>query len=70
MTRAFKTLTFQLAVLASGGLMMTTVATMTHAAAPAAAAVQIDNFTFNAMTVTVKPGTTVTWTNQDDIPHT
>lgn len=70
MTRSFKTLSFQLAVLASAGLMMTTVATMTHAAAPAAVAVQIDNFTFNATTVTVKPGTTVTWTNQDDIPHT
>ena len=60
MTRSFKTLSFQLAVLASAGLMMTTVATMTHAAAPAAVAVQIDNFTFNATTVTVKPGTTVT----------
>lgn len=70
MTRAFKTLSFQLAVLASGGLMMTTVATMTHAAAPAEAPVRIDNFTFDAATVTVKPGRTVTWTNQDDIPHT
>jgi plastocyanin len=39
--------------------------------APApAAAVQIANFTFKAPVVTVKPGTTVTWTNADDIPHT
>ena len=29
----------------------------------------IDNFTFNPATVTVKAGTTVTWTNKDDIPH-
>jgi amicyanin len=32
--------------------------------------VTIDNFTFNPQTLTVKAGTTVTWTNQDDIPHT
>jgi plastocyanin len=35
----------------------------------AAAAVGIDNFTFNPQSVTVKAGTTVTWTNKDDIPH-
>jgi plastocyanin len=34
------------------------------------ASVTIDNFTFEPDTLTVKPGTTVTWTNQDDIPHT
>jgi amicyanin len=34
------------------------------------AAVKIDNFTFTAKTLTVKAGTAVTWTNQDDIPHT
>ena len=32
-------------------------------------AVSIDNFTFSPQTVTVKAGTTVTWTNKDDIPH-
>ena len=32
--------------------------------------VKIDNFTFNPQTVTVKAGTTVTWVNHDDIPHT
>jgi plastocyanin len=37
--------------------------------AAAAVAVGIDNFTFNPQTVTVKAGTTVTWTNKDDIPH-
>ena len=37
--------------------------------AAAAAAVGIDNFTFNPATLTVKAGTTVTWTNKDDIPH-
>ena len=32
-------------------------------------AVTIDNFFFTPGTVTVKAGTTVTWTNRDDIPH-
>ena len=31
--------------------------------------VKIENFTFNPASVTVKPGTTVTWVNGDDIPH-
>ncbi|MGA8614965.1 MAG: cupredoxin family copper-binding protein [Xanthobacteraceae bacterium] len=37
--------------------------------AAAAHSVSIDNFTFNPATLTVKAGTTVTWTNKDDIPH-
>jgi Icc protein len=32
--------------------------------------VKIDNFSFGPGTVTVPVGTTVTWTNRDDIPHT
>ncbi len=40
-----------------------------RAQTPAAAAIAIDNFTFNPQTLTVKAGTTVTWTNKDDIPH-
>lgn len=32
--------------------------------------VKIDNFSFTPATLTVAPGTTVTWTNRDDIPHT
>ncbi|HET6970582.1 MAG TPA: cupredoxin family copper-binding protein [Phenylobacterium sp.] len=39
-------------------------------AAPAPVAVKIGNFTFNAPVITVTPGTTVTWVNEDDIPHT
>ena len=30
---------------------------------------KIDNFTFVPQRVTIKPGTTVTWVNDDDIPH-
>ncbi|MGA2360714.1 MAG: cupredoxin family copper-binding protein [Terriglobales bacterium] len=36
----------------------------------AKAAVKIDNFVFGPQTITVPVGTTVTWTNSDDIPHT
>ena len=71
MTRAFKILSLQAAALVVGALMMTTVSVSTHAAvAPAATTVRIDNFSFNAPLVTIKPGTTVTWINGDDIPHT
>jgi plastocyanin len=38
--------------------------------AAAAADVKIDNFSFTPDTLTVAVGTTVTWTNRDDIPHT
>jgi plastocyanin len=33
-------------------------------------AVKIDNFTFSPERLVVKAGDTVTWTNEDDIPHT
>ncbi|MGC2322141.1 MAG: cupredoxin family copper-binding protein [Terriglobales bacterium] len=36
----------------------------------ATSAVKIDNFSFTPATITVPVGTTVTWTNSDDIPHT
>ena len=35
-----------------------------------AAEVKIGNFTFGPQELKVKAGTTVTWTNEDDIPHT
>ncbi len=38
---------------------------------PASAAeVKIDNFVFGPAAITVPVGTTVTWINRDDIPHT
>ena len=45
---------------------------MTQAAAPASKVVEVkvDNFSFSPQTITVAPGTTVLWTNRDDIPHT
>ena len=43
-----------------------------QAAAPAGNVVEVkvDNFSFSPQTITIKPGTTVIWTNRDDIPHT
>ncbi len=38
--------------------------------AAATAEVKIDNFSFGPTALTVPVGTTVTWTNRDDIPHT
>ena len=62
---------FAVALMASavtaGALAMTSTS-ISVAAAPSAS-VKIANFTFQARVVTVKPGT-VTWTNDDDIPHT
>jgi plastocyanin len=40
------------------------------AAGPAASSITIDNFNFSPTAVTVAAGTTVTWSNHDDIPHT
>jgi plastocyanin len=39
------------------------------AAAADPAAVQIDNFHYSPAMLVVAPGTTVTWTNDDDSPH-
>lgn len=56
--------------------MPTTGAATTRAAASAVAAdpnspqVGIDNFNFMPKSLAVPVGTTVTWTNHDDVPHT
>ena len=58
--------------LCAGLLQLALVAPFGAMAEPATAAdmeVKIDNFTFVPQRVTVKPGTTVTWINEDDIPH-
>ena len=38
--------------------------------ATATSEVKIDNFSFGPATLAIPAGTTVTWTNRDDIPHT
>jgi plastocyanin len=36
----------------------------------ASSTIVIDNFSFTPRELTVAPGVTVTWVNQDDVPHT
>jgi len=33
------------------------------------AKVKIDNFSFGPATITIPAGSTITWTNDDDVPH-
>jgi plastocyanin len=46
------------------------VALRTSAAAAADFAIKIDNFVFTPDMAEIPVGTTVVWTNEDDIPHT
>ena len=64
-----------IALVMNFGAILTTVGRVGGAAvaqekAPATAEVKIDNFSFGPVALTVPVGTTVTWTNRDDIPHT
>jgi amicyanin len=71
MTRIKKIVHAVLSVASRGAVLMT--ALLFFLAGPALAAdaeVKIDNFTFNPPRLIVKAGTTVTWDNDDDIPHT
>lgn len=63
-SRKFIWLSVLLVVIAAGLLRISA-----HARS-SAAQVSIDNYTFGPDTLTVPAGTTVTWTNRDDIPHT
>ncbi|MEO9189930.1 MAG: cupredoxin family copper-binding protein [Acetobacteraceae bacterium] len=52
------------------GAAMAAIATTVRAVdAPKDATVKIDNFTFAPTPLTIAPGTTVKWVNEDDIPH-
>jgi amicyanin len=57
------------ALLVSGSRSFTARAEQTQAQT-SSSEVKIDNFSFGPAAVTVAVGTTVTWTNRDDIPHT
>ena len=56
---------------ALGVVLLVAAATFAARSAPATdAEVDIDQFTFLPQRITVKAGTTVTWINEDDVPHT
>jgi plastocyanin len=56
--------------LAIRGAVAAVLASQISAARCESVQVTIDNFTFAPAALSVKVGTTVTWKNQDDIPHT
>ena len=64
---------FLAAIIGVGTLLVTTMKEV-RAQAPAAYAkvveVKIDNFSFSPAVITIPAGTTIVWTNRDDIPHT
>lgn len=53
----------------AGGGILIAVAMISRHASAAGAMIAIDNFTFSPTPITVTQGTTVNWTNRDDIPH-
>jgi plastocyanin len=56
---------------AFGVVLVVAAATIAARSAPATdAEVDIDQFTFTPQRLTVKAGATVTWSNEDDVPHT
>ena len=64
-----------IAVIVAAGFILLTGAPRSHATGPSDKSpgiieIKIDNFSFGPMTMTVAAGTTVTWTNNDDVPHT
>jgi len=70
-----KTRTSILAIAILSAAVSLTINPRTFAATPddksaSEVAIKIDNFSFSPATITVPVGTTVRWTNRDDIPHT
>ena len=60
-----------LAAIVTIGLTLTGSPNLAATDQPAAnAEIKIDNFSFAPQELSVATGTTVTWTNRDDIPHT
>ena len=54
----------------SFGAIQAKVHAITDGNVPAQVEVKIDNFSFSPATITIPAGTTIRWTNRDDIPHT
>jgi plastocyanin len=62
---------FCLALPFAAGVLVAAAISFPGISAPASdTKVEIDNFTFSPQRITVKAGTTVTWMNADDTPHT
>jgi len=59
-----------LGVVASAAMIHGTQIARAAAEKNAAASITIDNFSFTPKEITVAAGTTITWVNHDDVPHT
>src|SRR5258708_39622701 len=73
MRRSVSVISLSIAVLAAATLLLGGSPPFTadaQQAQPTTVEVKIDNFSFGPVTLTIPVGTTVTWTNRDDIPHT
>lgn len=75
MKKLFQTITLTTLLIVGSAVALASVGSYTFETTVAAQAsqnnsVSITNFTFSPATMTVQPGTTVTWTNQDDAAHT
>ena len=57
-------------MLARGAMALSVAVAMASRVYAADMEIKIDNFTFNPQQIAVPVGTTVTWINHDDIPHT
>ena len=64
------TVAIGLAAWAMGGLTSTIPAALVAPDQSAPARITIDNFSFKPNQLTVPAGTSVTWVNRDDVPHT
>ena len=58
-----------ISLLLAGAVQSPSAGEATVPAAANTAAVKIDNFTFTPPILVVAPGATITWTNDDDTPH-
>src|SRR6476646_10555807 len=67
---AFAAVTIVQPALGQGGSDAPLTAASPYDSSPLTRAVTIDNFSFSPSPITVPVGTTLTWTNHDDVPHT
>jgi plastocyanin len=67
---AFAAVTLVEPALGQGGSDAPLTAASPYEGSPMSRGVTIDNFSFSPTPITVPVGTTLTWTNHDDVPHT
>jgi plastocyanin len=67
---AFAAVTLVQPALGQGGSDAPLTAASPYDAIPLARTITIDNFSFMPAPITIPVGTTITWINRDDVPHT